>query len=1636
MGRVLSRAECRARHGARLAAEVAERRPDLFDRFLLRLESRGQLAEQAELEGSFDGGTRDLEQYVLPVLVARRDWSRFLRFALVAVNLRELVETLRSPRLLAALAPRRFALATNLAGRLSDPGRRAVARATIAAALRDRPNGRAGDRGRTLDLLKGDLEGAVAGLDPESLVSWCENLCQVARQVAGDLRARWPELLGTLENRPELAGRVRLALAERWLDDEHPQEAWRELARVRDEEPRTGFIVANAQRLAGDDPAQAVERVLGLLPATRPSRWRCAVALVAAGLASMGPDGGAQRRRAARRWWEILRRRLGKADWSVALVEAGERLWRMLDAATLEELVVTIDDPPALAALRIAVARNGGAEARAACDEALEALDADEAWLHWSLRRLTVCCDEPASERSERLRRLAALLADRRFAMPTGDAVGFLDLAAELWPGELGLWVEDLLWSPNSDAHTLLALAGRARHPKLLADLLQRAERHASAVADGEAEGFELRRRVVALAASRLSVLRGDLTPLDEAAPRLLRAEEDSVRAEVAEALVAAGRTDLALAACNGIGSSPLRRRSLVNLLADGDGEDDALRPDRLYELVAGTDWFDDELASLEVLITAPLLPSRLAEERLQGVRGHGRRIQALVDLAWHAIRFEEERGVPVAQRDPLAAQLPLRQALGVVESEDWLVNLIPELVELGATLGPQHALAELKQGYERTLARETVDWEVREQALDRILWQGSRALLAAGRGRVVNAMVAEWLRWLLDLPRLLDASAPGGHEVRCHWLRLLPCIVAGAESLPETVRRRVGRGHRGPRRHMGGGTVSSRVASNRRSWPELGEGAEPVISCCAATPEQRAQRAREAVLGEVEAEALAWLLAGPDPAAARSAARRIADPVRRDRLCARVARFAAGDEAERRRWIGGIDDDRRARLARLASDPPDGLEPVVRAGDLAEDDPRFEPVRRAAWKIGGDEAALQHLAGAVVAALRVGGERAGRSGMRVWLNAAIAPRLGRPGSDSGHDRLLTFLRAARQAHSIGGTADAGAVETAGRGRSASPASDAEATGPPPAGGDAITASSEPSPTVPERSWSRAWSRRPQMWKRGVSRIVPAWGLLAITGVFALAGIDLAMIDLLARLLAAAPGEVHAPPAWTVASLAATTVLNGVLLGSYTRWRTSGSTPRSWPRRGLDLVLLSTPWIGPFVAVAQLERAGMGETKDLAGFGSMRTFGRAVTPGAARRWAWVGTAYGGSAVVLLNFGVTMIALPRVFAAVDGRPVGAMALVAFGLAAHAAAYLAARNGFGGLLGEEAPRESWSRIRSLFLFTWALPVPMLPLVFLLLVVLAGPLLPVPGGGLAARLRRVPIGGNRPGETAGAVNGSPAFRQGASGDESRAVSRLALGCQLAMVACGVDGLVTGCLLAATVPQWRPAGQALALVALGIGGGGLVAMVVGGLRRLRARQGLSSLPTGASSVAGTALPFFVGYYAGDALAAGEVAEAVAAIVVSAAAAAVIELIALMAGIFGSAPDGPRLRSAFSFVRILVYCWLGLMLHPATPRDFWLPDRSLAVLAVAGMATLHLAAFLVVAPVLLLPATRRDLSRRELPWREQARLWLLVLTAALPLGGFAMPWWLRHEAGREGRAVAAWSAAGEAYSSSSRPSR
>lgn len=1063
-----SETDLRYRQLLELAVELD--RPDLWRLLFCEIDERGLLGDllghvagtpESRLFGVFDRAAADLERFLLPAAVALADWPRWLHFLLLGANLRGLAEALAEREILSALVRSgRLDFARQVALRLPGAQARARALCAILAALPAAASREDAAR------LKGDLraaldEGAAAGSGPEA-DAWSAMLAEAARTVPRTYLQTWPDWLARLGSRPELADRVRLALVEGFVLDGETgpgSTAWEHLAALHRPQEGRAVFEALAARAADGDLWPLLDRLAQRLGAE--AGWSFLLA--------------AARRRAAADedpvpLWRRGNERWGTPPWSAALVDAGGGLWGRLPAELIAPHLETIADPAAEAALRIAT-WNLDAEptSAAAIRHAVERIpDGDERLRRhldflWAFRR------GPRRELRASLAGVSRHLGRVRYAVPEPTLASWLDLVAEIEPKDLRREVDDLFWSPAGAPGLLRTLVERSLSPGLQKDLLERAEVHAATVATTEAEGFELRREAIIRLTCRHYRERETLDGLDRIANRLLPEEEDRLRAALAEELAEAGRPHLAERAAQGIGEPRLRLLAQLRAHRRRPVPEHLVAPLELYRATANVAPIEDELAALAALHQPADEPEAAADTYLDGFHRRGRQIEALVDFGWHALETQRRRFRASAQ-DRTAVVLPLRRALGVVESPEWLLGLAPELVELGSHLGRAELLAEVQEAVERVIQLDAAPWPARLRAIETVLAAVPRLLATDWPGvsagdpvRVRTA--ARLLRWLLALPDDLPAG-PGRDALRGDWHRVVPRISALIERLPELVRRHLDHPVRAWLCYRGPGALASpagrdrlwawlgRLAGDDRPAPEgrigelagagsgrwswLAEDRREAVRLCLASRDQRL-RAVEALLaarGAVAAEAaepLVYPLAPVDPGVCVELLERLDPGPARDDLCLRLVRHGWLSPPAAGRAVELIGEDSVRGLAAVWLEAGQGepaergglaaLTDAIASGLLSPDEPGNARLRRRVWRHA-SRPPLEPLARAAIESLRGSGGESALAAARWWLAAALAPDLGGEASSERRALVVELRTAAARASSLSGGGD------------------------------------------------------------------------------------------------------------------------------------------------------------------------------------------------------------------------------------------------------------------------------------------------------------------------------------------------------------------------------------------------------------------------------------------------------------------------------------------------------------------------------------------------------------------------------------------------------------------------------------
>ncbi len=964
-------------------AHGARNWPRLFD----RIDRHRLLVQQAECFHGFAQCSTDLEQHALGGTVELGDWDHFVHYALLALNLRGAAEALDDDEILRALVRQeRRELAENIAMQLSDPDRRAAARAVLG----DCSQGAA--RSELVRQVRDDLRSIPRPEDARTAERTCAALLSVARHLGSEVASDWPELVTRIAPEPAPRNRLWLALAEscRPCGGDTPP-ICRDALREVDDPALLGATLRCWFSKSGS-VQQARELIAALSGTDRELLWTLLFTVLSRHAAT---DAGLA-------WseWREAHDADGPIPWSIAMIEASAGFLGALAGEQAALLAAELRDAAQQAAFHVVrLEATRSVQRAAAALESLRALPDSPLQLHWGLRALLAWPDHEAERRRSLTAALMEYLFERRYAAAAGDLTRYLDLVATVFPGELRRQLASVVYAPGGNAETLATLAAGAATDLLREALFERAEVFAVAVAASSAAAFELRAEILTRLAVTMCLAHHDLTALEQAVPRLLHDEEDRLRALVARDL-ATRHPALARQACSGIQAPRLQLVTRLALSPGGEGQAaasdaDGLDPTSLYAAVATVEAVRDESLALSVLAEPPLDLRDLIQRWLRPMHGKERQVQALVDLAHHALAFEESF-YSSSRRDPLGPLQIVRQALSGVGTDEQLLDLAIELVVLVAPLPLSRALPEIQETVDLVLLDlPAVDWPRRRDGIERLLLHIQPVLLR-DLGRLTWRAAAARCRGAIHLLQVVaempERAAPGSarDDLRRHWHEVVPMLAAAGERWPLPARWR-------QRLNDFWASAAERFPAN---WAWLSERQCHLVRLALDT----GARLREAADGWHGAP-----MAAPDEAAAlalrlsHGSASLVADLVGslppgrfRDDLALRLVGngwLAPPASYQVEALILDRATHVAARLARDDLEPAEWArllgELVVRQG-LDPAQPRSWPILRR-LRTKACPAILTALAESTIQALTVG-RRVGERALAIWLHAHLAP--------------------------------------------------------------------------------------------------------------------------------------------------------------------------------------------------------------------------------------------------------------------------------------------------------------------------------------------------------------------------------------------------------------------------------------------------------------------------------------------------------------------------------------------------------------------------------------------------------------------------------------------------------------------
>jgi len=618
--------------------------------------------------------TSDIEDFLLPALLEKRDWPRYLQFAAVAANLRSLGDEADIGEMLEiiAVAPTPK-LATELCRSVSQP----VARAAIRAALSLRyPD----EREFALSRIQDDLAHIQPPTGDREVRSLGDALL-VAAGFEGALQwPRWPEWLEWLGGSPCLID-VQVALFKNLIDAGAPENPlWREL-RSRMVDPGR-FAATAAEKLIGLPTDQIGSVWQGLTRLLASPRWR---------RRAWFPLLSAAAEKKPRRALGAFKRMLAddpdfywtydSAQWGAGFLLHCETDDAPLTPAAQAVLaVIRLEHEPTLA--RVAIARTALANAPKGPGRR-----------RWFLRFLLVCLvhRHPVDAVARRI----VLQPESTFQLTSEELRTLWECRMHLDAGDAALWLARDFASCQ-EVNTLIEAVGMLDHQALLDIIWDHAEALVSYAEPESERRLELHARLI----ERITTAKRLLSP--ERSLTFVAASRQKLRPDRFDQMCR--RTSVALAGEDATLAGQIAGaihdrclRTLVKLYIQTRASSLAATPAELFEAFADIAFLMDEWRLLMALTPEAVDSETLVTQCLASVGDGPFRSRAQFFLSRHRLQRETRDPKTSDRWGALSFLNPGMAHLGAGESQ---LEALIWAVQLGEAARPERAHHEYEMAF------------------------------------------------------------------------------------------------------------------------------------------------------------------------------------------------------------------------------------------------------------------------------------------------------------------------------------------------------------------------------------------------------------------------------------------------------------------------------------------------------------------------------------------------------------------------------------------------------------------------------------------------------------------------------------------------------------------------------------------------------------------------------------------------------------------------------------------------------------------------------------------------------------------------------------------------------------------------
>ncbi|TMC18215.1 MAG: hypothetical protein E6J34_17660, partial [Chloroflexi bacterium] len=723
------------------------------------------LKEQMAYFNGFEKSSHDIERYAVPAAIAERDWSRFIHFMLLAINLRGMAEDLL--RFLKPLARSgQVVAAMEVINRTADPLERSVAKAVIAGTLE--PSSLLFQR--LTQSLTFDLATLPLPADPFFAEQMAEKQLWGVVVVAQEFGMSAAEALsGILRERPDWNDAIWGSIAECHVKRRGALDPdfWEALRHVKSPDLLKSYL---PEVLASEADVPNPEAVLALVEGLSRDlelNWLCRLSLLVALTRTSEEAAGDLWER-----WSVN----GPIPWSMEIANRGGPFLRTLADQQIRALVEQVSDTETKTALCIAsLVPERDPEIVCSIQEMIELLPPGIPQIRWKLRLVGTSHGLAEVEIRREVQSLSQSLLGLNYAVDLEDLCRFLDLFSTHLPLDLGDELKRVL--RKADPNDLLQIIERVDNVSLLADLLENSYVYLSLFSMAESDALLFRSEFLTQIIPRLCVLAKDISYTRHASD--LNAEEaDKVRASTAEKLIDTNLPDLAEKVCRSISSRSLRHLTRLGLRIKTMQANNLGNLESLLETSATDECIQDEIIGLRSLLAPKSTPSHQMHVLLAPIGNQQSQYLALFRLSWRMLQSPNKGGSKRAECEILDQ---LVQAAGLVASDAQLVGMMPEVADLVASRSGRHALPEIREALERLLFLRPVSWALRREACEALLSRLLSVLSEHANKGPFWSGAAEVAKMIADLLKQVGNGSNSEVEER----GLIPVLFAVMDRMP-----------------------------------------------------------------------------------------------------------------------------------------------------------------------------------------------------------------------------------------------------------------------------------------------------------------------------------------------------------------------------------------------------------------------------------------------------------------------------------------------------------------------------------------------------------------------------------------------------------------------------------------------------------------------------------------------------------------------------------------------------------------------------------------------------------------------------------------------------------------------------------